>query len=1554
MPESSLDRRIAVLSQGKRDVLDKLLGPRDVLPPRIARNTHGGSREASFAQERMWILERLMPDSRVYNETMAIRFSRLVDPEIIAKSLNAIIGRHEVLRTTFLHTDDQLVQVIAPDLEIAVPAIDLSSVPDEKRPSEMDRLARQEGRRVFDLARGPLIRALLLSGSDESLLVLTLHHIVCDGWSTGIVVRELAAIERALGEGRTPAVVNLPVQYADFAEWQRQTLRGLPLERELAYWKKQLANLSPLVLPCDRPRGAQPHLDGERESVQLGAELVSRLNALGRSENTTPFMTLLAVFQLLLHRYSGQDDVAIGVPIANRSIKETEGLIGFFANTVVVRVDFSGRPTFRQLLARVRKTALEAYDHQAVPFDRLVQELAPKRDVSRNPLFQVAFQLFSAPSWAGRPEGETLPELRQVNLGTAKVDLRLDLADSGRDVEGFLEYSTALWDPDTIARLAGQFRVLAEAIVANPDVDVSRVPLLTDGERRCLLERSRGGEPAAPACIHELFERRVAATPDAVAVIGEHTELSFQQLNRRANELAHYLRRLGVGRGTIVGVCTGRSPQAVMTLIAVMKAGGVYLPLDPAYPRERLRQILSDAAPLVVITEERRTGHDISCQVPVVCLHDAAAIANERSDDVRYVSDPHDPGYLIYTSGSTGLPKGVMVEHWGAANVAAEQVRRFKVGPGDRVLQFASLGFDASIFEMLMTLAGGATLVMAGPEQLLPGLPLLRTLREQKISVLTLPPSSLAALPQESVPTLRVLALAGEVASASLASKWSAGRQVFNLYGPTEATIWTTIGEVDASGQLPIGQPIGGVETYVLDHAFELVPVGVPGELYIGGVGVARGYLNQPQLTAATFVCDPFSGRAGARLYRTGDRVRLRADGDLEFLGRMDDQVKVRGFRVEPAEIECALAQHPAVRDSAVIARDEMPGDTRLTAYIVRNVDRRSAAEERRAAQWEREQVERWQATYDATYAHSLSSPDSTFNIHGWNSSYTGEPIPAEAMREQVDATVERILALAPKRVLEIGCGSGLLLFRIAPFCTRYVATDLSAVAVTGIRRQLGRQLAQVELRHAPADDFADVKAGSFDVVVLNSVIQYFPGPSYLERVLNGALQAVRPGGYVFVGDVRSLPLSSAFHASVELERARAEVSQPVVRERIARRRRREQELVVAPALFDALRARRADISAVEVQLKRGRHSNELTRFRYDAIIEVGPSAERAPVFEELSWEDVRTVSALAEVLVRRRPAALVVRGVPNARVEEALEGLRWLTRRVTATVGDWRELKTQSARRGVDPEAIWSLEQTTGYEAHLGWSGEEGRFDVYLRPRNSATKPVAADWQRIGYVDRPLGHYTNDPQWRDASEGLIPRLRNYLRERLPEYMVPSAFVTLDELPLTPHGKVDRAQLPSPAGRRPRRGGGFVAPRTRVEQQIARVWQEVLRVATVGAHDNFFDLGGHSLLMVRVHQHLCEKLGEDLSITDLFRYPTVSTLAAFLGRGAEAHTLAPLQDRAGKQRNSMTRRPPRERGSAPSRPKAQIPGIDRAMDPVVMHSRVHPAQVRRLHRSGWK
>ncbi len=892
----------------------------------------------SFAQQRLWFLHQMEPASPAYNMPNALRLRGPLDVAALRAALDALARRHETLRTTFAEVAGAPVQVIHPPAQVELPLLDLRGVPHAER--EAERLAAAEALRPFDLARGPLLRSMLLRlGDADHALLFTLHHVVSDGWSMDVLTREVSALYDAFSRGGEPRLPELPVQYADFAVWQRSWLTGETLEAQLGYWRGRLAGAPPLLeIPTDRPRAVGQDPRAAAHAFLLPPGLSRRLRELSRGEGTTLFMTLLAGWQALLGRWSGQDDVVVGTAVAGRSRRETEGLIGFFVNLLALRADLSGDPAWAALLGRTREAALGAYDHQELPFDRLVEELGVERSLTHSPVFQTNFTLEQSGGGGGGP-APAGPGLEPFAAGTraAKFDLDLVMGDAGEALAGTIVYRPALFDAGTVARMAAHLAALVEAMAADPRSRVSAAPLLGGAERAQLLEEwSATSAAAPPACFHELFAEQAARTPEAVAVVSPGATLSYAELEREANRLAGHLRRRGVGPEARVAVCLERGADGVVALLGVLAAGGVYVPLDPAYPAERLAYVLADSGARLLLTRRPLLDRLPAHAGETVCLDaDGGRIAAESARAPGAGVLPENLAYVIYTSGTTGRPKGVLVPHRGLAAVARAQARQAGVGAGDRLLQFASPGFDASVSEMTMALASGATLVSGTRDALAPGPDLLRFLREEAVTAAILPPAALAAMTPEALPALRTLMSAGEACPAEVVDRWAPGRRFFNLYGPTEATICATAAACEpGGGRPPIGRPLAGTTAYVLDAYGEPVPVGVPGELYVGGVGVARGYGGRPEPTAERFVPDRF-GEAGARLYRTGDRARWRPDGELEFLGRVDAQVKIRGFRVEPGEIESVLRGEPGVADAVVVVREDVPGDRRIVAYAV-------------------------------------------------------------------------------------------------------------------------------------------------------------------------------------------------------------------------------------------------------------------------------------------------------------------------------------------------------------------------------------------------------------------------------------------------------------------------------------------------------------------------------------------------------------------------------------------------------------------------------------------
>ncbi|MBE9120013.1 amino acid adenylation domain-containing protein [Tychonema sp. LEGE 07199] len=907
---------------------------------------------ASFAQQRLWFLNQLAPGNPFYNVSTALRLTGSLNFIALEQTFNEIVQRHETLRTTFTLLEGELVQIIAPILTVPLPTIDLQNLSPTQQETAALQLATDAAQCPFDLAAGPLFKVTLLQlGETEHILLLNLHHIVADGWSMGVLIRELGTLYTAFVKNEREAKLSrreshlpaLPVQYADFAEWQHQYLQGEVLETQLDYWREQLKGITALNLPTDRQRPAVPSYRGAKYFITLSPALSEQLKSFSQQESATLFITLLAAFQTLLYRYTGQVDIAVGTPIANRNKSEIEALIGFFVNSLVLRADLSGNPTFRELLHRVKNVAMAAYAHQDLPFEKLVEELHPDRELSRNPLFQISFSLQNTPVAALELPGITLGAI-DFDSGTAKLDLECNLWEDAGSIQGQIVYSTDLFDRATIARMAEHFQTLLKAIVANPQQRLSDLALLTAPEYQQLLNDWNDTQRDYPQnqCFHQLFEERVELAPDAVAAVFENQQLTYRQLNSKANQLARYLQQLGAKPEVLIGLCVERSLDAIVGILGIIKAGAAYLPLDPTYPQERLNFMLEDAQVSILLTQQHLaqnlTAPENYGVFTVVCLDsDLEIIARKSPENLTTNIIPENLSYIIYTSGSTGKPKGVLIEHRGLYNLALAQIEAFQISSNHRILQFASLSFDASIFEIVMALGTGATLYCAKKESLLPGQTLIQFLQDNAITHATLPPSLLAVLPNAELPALQTIICAGESCSPDVVKRWGFGRRFFNAYGPTEATVWSSFAEICERKKPPIGRPIANTQLYILDENLQPVPVGVPGELYIGGSGLARGYLNRPELTAQRFIANRFSQKAGERIYKTGDLARYFPDGNIEFLGRTDEQVKIRGYRIELGEIEALLLQHPAVKETAAVAEDDFSGNKRLVAYVVPN-----------------------------------------------------------------------------------------------------------------------------------------------------------------------------------------------------------------------------------------------------------------------------------------------------------------------------------------------------------------------------------------------------------------------------------------------------------------------------------------------------------------------------------------------------------------------------------------------------------------------------------------
>jgi len=1439
----------------------------------ISKLPRDGKLPLSFAQQRLWFLDELSPGDPMYNVPWVMRLKGELNHAALENALNKVIARHESLRTIFPNQDGEALQLILSEMQLSIPAEDMRGASEENIQERITELAQVR----MSIGEGPLMYITLLRVTDDEwLLSLIVHHIIFDAWSHGVFLGELSTLYNAELSQETLALPPVETEFADYAGWQRDWFGSDDFDRQLTYWKHKLEDApGTLNLPTDHPRPPVQTSNGANISRMLSKELHDGVHALVEREGASLFMVLLATFNLLMSRYSNQDDLLVGTPISGRKRTELEKIIGFFLHTLVIRADLTGNPSFREFLARTKQTVLEAFAHQEMPFETLVEELDPERDTSRHPLFQVHFVLQHVNIDWEMFDGMTASPF-EFEFGTAKFDIMFFVFDANDTLSVRLEYNTDLFEADTIERMIDHFETLLGGIIADPDMSCGELPILPEKEKQQLLVDWNQTDFVYPpgGTMHGKFEQQVVLQPDSIALLADGVEYSYRELNRRANKLAAILQEHGVGPEILVAMCSERCAELIIGLLAIQKAGGAYVPVDPEYPPQRVAHMLTDSEAPVLLTQtgvlERLPEHSAA----VICL-DEFDWQTDDSHDTNPTSGVRDDniGYTIYTSGSTGMPKGVEIEHRNAVAMIEWAGQVFKPREWQGVLASTSVCFDLSVFEIFCPLGLGGRIVLVKDALALPELP-----ADAGVTLINSVPSAMAELVRiKGVPdTVRTVNLAGEPLSTALVNSiYELGmvERVNDLYGPSEDTTYSTWTLREANATPTIGRPLYNTQAYLLDPYGQPVPIGVAGELYLAGKGVTRGYRNRPELTAEKYVPNPFSDEPGARMFRTADQARYKLDGNLEFLGRLDHQVKLRGFRIELGEIETALASHSAVENTVVMAREDREGDKRLVAYIVASTE---GLEGEELEQWEAEQVNQWQDLWQDAYSRESDSDDLALDFKGWNSSYTAEPIPLAEMHAWLADTRANILALNPDKALEIGSGTGLIVGQIAPHCSSYTATDFSAASVATLQQLAASRddLSALLTKQCTADQITDFADGEFDTVILNSVAQYFPDMDYLLEFVRDAVNKVSDNGHIFLGDLRSSPLLQAYHTSVQLFQAEADTALPDLAETIRQRTEQEEELLIDPALFVALKNDVPRITGIRYRLKRNRYRNELTRFRYDVILEVGGPEQDDADPEHLDWTAAGLNAAkLEKRLQKLGDDGLLITGIPDARLEAEAEALAVLEH---AEDGNAAELRAQAdaLTAGIEPETLYELADRFDLDLQL-----TGTLPGQMSACFSITTQPACSGDRM-HAARPVPwrDYGNDPLQGRLQRSLVPELRERLRDAVPDYMMPSAFVILDAFPLTPNGKVNRKALPAPERKRGEQEI-YVAPRTDVEEQLVDIWADVLGIKQIGVHDDFFALGGHSLLATQLISRIRDGLNTELPLLALFNHPTVAGLA---------------------------------------------------------------------------
>ncbi|WP_131812455.1 non-ribosomal peptide synthetase, partial [Mycobacterium mantenii] len=1495
------------------------------LAPRIGEGSGGlaplvaGQRPAvvplSFAQSRLWFLDRFEGGVATYNMPTAFRINGALNVEALDAALDDVIARHESLRTVFPEVDEVPVQQVLP-AEAGLWRRGGAAVISVPERDVFDQLVALAGYR-FDLSTEIPIRAQIYAvGPEQYVVGIVVHHIAFDGWSLAPMVRDVGEAYAHRCAGQAPQWAPLAVQYVDYTLWQREQFGDLdesdsPIAAQLAYWKQALAGLPErLELPTDRPYPPVTDYRGASAIVDWPVELQQHVARVGHEHNATSFMVIQAALSVLLSELSASSDVAVGFPIAGRRDPALDELVGFFVNTLVLRVDLAGDPSFVELLAQVRQRSMAAFEHQDVPFEVLVDRLNPTRSLTHHPLIQVIFAWQNFPGLsdsdpvANPAAGLALGDLQvtplRADTQTARMDLVFFLREHWTEagepagIWGTVEYRTDVFDASTIDTLIERFRRVLWALTAEPTRRLSSVDVL-DADEHAYLDglghRAVLTESVTPVSIPALFAAQVARAPEAVAVSFDGRSMTYRELDEAANRLARLLASQGVGPGESVALLFSRSAEAIVSILAVLKAGAAYLPIDPMVPDARMRFIMADAAPIAAVTtavlRARLDGSDlivIDVEDPRIATQPGTALPPPAADDLAHI---------IYTSGTTGTPKGVAVTHQNVTRLFDSLDVGIEMAPGQVWTQCHSLSFDYSVWEIWGALLHGGRLVVVPEEVTRSPEDLHALLVAERVSVLSQTPSAAGMLSRQGLESAALM-VAGEACPTDTVDRWAPGRVMINGYGPTETTVYATISAPlrPGSGAVPIGSPVPGAALFVLDNLLRPAPAGVVGELYVAGRGVGVGYVRRAGLTASRFVACPFGG-PGARMYRTGDLVRWGADGQLTYLGRADEQVKIRGYRIELGEIEAVLAAHPRVGQAAVITHTAPSGsfegvsDKQLVGYVVLDPEMMLVREPEREAQL----VEQWQGVYEGLYSGETFTEGAPTELGedfgGWNSSYTEAPIPLEQMREWRAAAVDRIRALTPRRVLEIGVGSGLLLAPLAPDCDEYWGTDFSAPTIQTLGAAVASQPwgDRVRLRVQPADITDGLPEGHFDVVVLNSVIQYFPSAGYLLDVLAAAMRLLAPGGALFIGDVRNLSLLRAFTTGVVCTDTADDDAAAVVRERVRREMLAEQELLLAPEFFVGLAQLLPDIAAVDVQLKAMHAVNELSGYRYEVVLHKAPVAVRS--LAELSsqpWQRFASLAGLAEYLRSQNLPELRVTGVPHAGIwPDVALALALADAGDRVSIGELRA--AIAAPDAVLPHQCQLLGHELGYATAVTWSPTAGLVDViYTR---SAEPLVVSDLYLPGAGVASLAGHVNDP----AAIERVAELRSFAAERLPEFMVPAAVMVVESLPLTVNGKLDRRGLPAPEFVS---AAAYRAPRDDRERVLAALFGEVLGVARVGIDESFFDLGGHSLSATRLIARLRAELGLEVPIRALFDAYTVAGLAKWIGAHAGARECAPL------------------------------------------------------------
>ncbi len=1448
------------LSETKRALLNKWLKNND--GSAISTVNSQEYYELSFAQQRLWFLEQLIPDTTVFNIPYLVHLKGELQVPIFKKSLDYLTQRHAAFRTQFKVMEYSPVQELVEHSPITIQYLDVSSTNDEcLQREEVNPHIRELVCTRIPIENAPLCRAMLIKqAEDDYLFCFVIHHLIADGWSLSIFQKELVHLYQAYVDGQRPNLDKLAIQYTDFSTWQRKQLASNKYNQQLTYWKEKLHDLERVTyIPHDFTVNHDlKSYDGTRHYFDIGKALTAKLKFVAKQHRASLYMVLLAGLKLLLFRYSGAHSIAVGCPIANRRLKQVENIIGFFVNTLVIRSELSEDLSVGQFIEQVKQTLLEAYDNQELPFELVINAVNPERDLSMSPLFNVGFVMQNTPS-VSVGISELVADAIEVHNETSQLDLLLSITEVNAELKCFFEFSTALYDESTITYLTQHFTRLLDAMVEELSLPISNVTMMTSSEMKLIKNWSDvKSNYQLTDSIASRFEAIVQKHETRPALKVNNRVMSYGELNNESNKLAHYLTKKGIGIGDIVGLFLTRNENIVIAILAILKMGATYVPLDTNWPKNRIEFIIDDLN-LKFLISESRMQYSLPDVFSLLLLDKERHLyqlesINNLNTDIQL----DNIAYIIYTSGSTGMPKGVLVKHENVMRLFEATNPYYQFKSTDVWSLFHSYAFDFSVWEIWGALLHGGCLLVISYDLSRSPEDFYREICEKNVSMLSQTPSAFKQLIQsakknKNIHSLRYVFFGGEKLELNSLAPWFSSHlkgkaKLINMYGITETTVHVTHCEITeahmGNKHSIIGKKLDDLTLYILDKNKNILPIGIPGEIWVGGAGVARGYYNRSKLTEERFCPLEYGSQLTQnKFYKTGDIGMYLPCGSIAFIGRQDYQVKIRGFRIEIAEIEYAIKSYPGIREAVVSTMLDKYGNANLLAYYT-----------------EKETVansDQWKEVFDQTYKNSNKIIDKKFNISGWNSLYDGKPIPSEQMSEWLDNTVEQICQGENQNIVELGCGTGLIVNKLVNYAKCYLGLDISQVAIEMLKQDFA-DFEHIDFLQQAADNLSSVANNYYNKFIINSVAQYFPNINYFVKVFSGISEIGKANSTVFIGDLRSLPLLEDFYYDIEATSPQCN-GKSSIDESVKKRISDEHELIIDPGLFLLLKKHINKIDSVQIRLKKGKFCNELTRFRYDVHLRLGNRFEKKTI-EPQQYTGINTIVEIETYLKKMQPTIIWVKDIPNARLNNISS-------------------KLKNINNSIDPFEFEKLANRCGYHYELLWAGP-GNEHLYNVALFKAGQTIM-DFELCPFenllTSYSLDDYANAPK--SIDHGLAKNLKKHLQESLPSYMIPNKLIKVEKFYLTANGKIEMSNLPSPEYERPDLNTQYIEPKTNIEKKLAEIWGELLGINNIGIYDNFFDLGGHSLLATQLIFKLEEAFNKSIPLYHLFERPNIAWLS---------------------------------------------------------------------------